>query len=151
MASIPFLLPHEMLEVIAQTNPEKMEAFVAANIQEPQLKATATDWAAMCGTDMNMIIVLGLHGDGVPFAAKMRDSLEQLSWSLDADPSAPRILFTTIPKSAMVGRKSWDAVLQVFCMEHATAGTGQMAYIEAHRGGLGQHRQGQVQNRCSGG
>ena len=38
MASIPFLLPHEMLEVIAQTNPEKMEAFVAANIQEPQLK-----------------------------------------------------------------------------------------------------------------
>ena len=70
MASIPFLLPHEMLEVIAQTNPEKMEAFVAANIQEPQLKATATEWAAMFGIDMNMIIVLGLHGDGVPFAAK---------------------------------------------------------------------------------
>ena len=114
MASIPFLLPHEMLEVIAQTNPEKMEAFVAANIQEPQLKATATEWAAMFGIDMNMIIVLGLHGDGVPFAAKMRDSLEQLSWSLVADPSAPRILFTAIPKSAMLGRKSWDAVLQVF-------------------------------------
>ena len=29
-------------------------------------------------------------------------------------------------------------------MEHAAAGTGQMAYNEAHRGGLGQHRQGQV-------
>jgi hypothetical protein len=43
----------------------------------------------MFGIDMNMIIGLGLHGDGVPFAAKMRDSLEQLSWSLVADPSAP--------------------------------------------------------------
>jgi sugar diacid utilization regulator len=77
MANIPVLLLHEMLEVIAQTNPEKMEAFVAANIQEPQLKATAIEWAAMFGLDMHMIIVLGLHGDGVPFAAKMRDALEQ--------------------------------------------------------------------------
>jgi hypothetical protein len=99
--------------VIAQTNPEKMD-FDAANIQEPQLKATATEWAAMFGIDMNMIIVLGLHGGGVPFATKMRDSLEQLSWSLVADPSAPRTLFTAIPKSAMLGRKYWDYVLQVF-------------------------------------
>ncbi len=45
---------------------------------------------------MNNIIPLGLHGDGVPFAAKTRDSLEQLSWSLAADPAAPRILFTAI-------------------------------------------------------
>ena len=30
-------------------------------------------------------------------------------------------------------------------MEHAAAGTGQMAYIEAHKGGLRQHRHGQVQ------
>ena len=37
MASIPFLMPHEMLEAIAQANPETIEAFVAANIQEPQL------------------------------------------------------------------------------------------------------------------
>ena len=63
---------------------------------------------------MNKIIPLGLHGDGVPFAAKMRDSLEQLYWSLAADPAAPRILFTAIPKSAILGRKSWDSVLQVF-------------------------------------
>ena len=63
---------------------------------------------------MNNIIPLGLHGDGVPFAAKMRDSLEQLSWSLAADPAAPRILSTAIPNSAMLGRKYWDSVLQVF-------------------------------------
>ena len=44
----------------------------------------------------------------------MRDSLVQLSWSLAADPAAPRILFTAIPKSAMLGRKYWDYVLQVF-------------------------------------
>ena len=114
MASMPFLLPHEMLEVIAQANPETIEAFVAASIKEPQLKATANAWAEMFQNSMNKIIPLGLHGDGVPFAAKMRDFLEQLSWSLAADPAAPRILFTAIPKSAMLGRKSWDSVLQVF-------------------------------------
>ena len=79
MVSIPFLLPHEMLEAIAQANPETIEAFVAANIQEPQLKATATEWADMFQKSMDKIIPLGLHGDGAPFATKMRDSLEQLS------------------------------------------------------------------------
>ena len=44
----------------------------------------------------------------------MRDSLEQLYWSLVADPAAPRILFTAIPNSAMLGRKYWDYVLQAF-------------------------------------
>ena len=79
MASIPLLMPHEMLEAIAQANPETIEAFLAANIQEPQLKATATGWADMFQKSMNQIIPLGLHGDGVPFAAKLRYCLEQLS------------------------------------------------------------------------
>lgn len=129
MASIPVLLPHEMLEAIAHANPEMIKAFVAANIEEPQLKATATEWAAMFQKDMNKIIPLGLHGDGVPFAAKMRDSLEQLSWSFAADPCAPRVLFTAIPKSAMLGRKSWDAVLQVFAwsMQQLALGTWPMS------------------------
>ena len=69
MASIPFLLPHEMLKVIAQANPETIEAFVAANIQEPQLKATATEWAEMFQNIMNKIIIMGLPGDGVPFCS----------------------------------------------------------------------------------
>ena len=63
---------------------------------------------------MNNIIPLGVHGDGVPFATEMRDSLEQLSWNLAADPAAHRIMFTAIPKSAMLGRKYRDYVLQVF-------------------------------------
>ena len=99
-----------MLEVIAQANPETIEAFVVANIQEPQLKATATEWEEIVQKIMNSIITLGLHGDGVPFAAKMRESLEQLSRSLVADPVAPRILFTSIPQSAMLGRKYWASV-----------------------------------------
>ena len=70
MASIPFLLPHEMLEVIAQANPDTIEAFVAASIQEPQLKATATEWADMFQKRMNNIIPLGLHGDGHPSQPK---------------------------------------------------------------------------------
>ena len=96
MASIRFLLPPEVMKVIAQTNLEKMEAFVAANIQKPQLNATATGWATMFGLCMNMIIVLGLHGDGVPFATEMRDSPEQLYWSLVADPSAPPGLYSQL-------------------------------------------------------
>ena len=70
MASMPFLLPHEMLEAIAQANPETIEAFLAANIQEPQLKSTASEWAEMFQKSMNQIIPLGLHGDGVPLATK---------------------------------------------------------------------------------
>jgi hypothetical protein len=60
MANIPFLLPNEMLEVIAQANPETTEAFVDANIQEPQLNAIATEWADMFQKSMNNIIPLGL-------------------------------------------------------------------------------------------
>ena len=70
MANIPFLLPHETLDVIAQANPETIEAFVAANIQEPQLKATAAEWAEMFQQSMNNIIPLDLHGDGVPFCSQ---------------------------------------------------------------------------------
>ena len=66
-----------MLDVIAQANPETIEAFVAANIQEPPLKATATEWAEMFQTSMNNIIPLGLHGDGAPFAANN----ENIPWS----------------------------------------------------------------------
>ncbi len=90
MANIPFLLPHEMLEVIAQANPETIGSFVAANIQEQHLKATATEWAKLFQKSMNNIIPLDLHGDGVPFARKIKDSLAQLSWSLAADPTAPQ-------------------------------------------------------------
>ena len=50
-----------MLELIAQANPETIEAFVAANIQEPQSKATATEWAEMFQKSMHNIIPLGLH------------------------------------------------------------------------------------------
>ena len=113
--------------MIAQANPETIEAFVAANIREPQLKATATEWAEMLQKSMSKIIPLGLHGYGVPFAAKLRDSLEQLSCTLAAAPAAPRILFTAIPNSAMLGRKYWDYVLQVFAWSMDSAGTGLLA------------------------
>ena len=48
-----------------------------------------------------------------------------------------------------VGQEILGCCAPGVCLEHAAAGAGQMAYIEAHRGGLGQHRQGQVQKRCS--
>ena len=67
MANSPFLLPHEMLGVITQAMPENIEAFVAANVQEPQLNATATEWANNVQKIMHNVIHLDLHEDWAPF------------------------------------------------------------------------------------
>ena len=64
--------------------------------------------------DQSMVVPIGLYGDGVPCKAKMRDSLEQFSWSFCCQPQAPRVVYTAIHKSALVGKRTWDAILQVF-------------------------------------
>ena len=54
-------------------------------------------------------IPLGIHGDGVPFAAKMRGSLECMSFNKLTEVHGVRLLFTTFPKSRSAGEKTWDA------------------------------------------
>ena len=57
---------------------------------------------------------IGLHGDGAPFAAKMKDSIEQFSWSFCGDASSPRFLFCALPKSCCWGRETYEDILEVF-------------------------------------
>ena len=64
-------------------------------------------------TDPSSTLPIGLHGDGAPFQAKMRDSLEQFSWNLPAHPQSTRIVFTAIPKK-FVAPGTYNALLDVF-------------------------------------
>ena len=57
----------------------------------------------------------GLHGDGVPFAATMRDSLECLSWNILTDKTGMMLLVATFAKSFGACRITWDA------LRHASA------------------------------
>jgi len=74
--------------------------------------------------DRSKMIPLGIHGDGVPFAAKMRDSLECISWNILTDPAGLRILFTCFPKSATAERHTWDCLFEIFSwsMRHLLMG-----------------------------
>ncbi len=72
------------------------------------------EWCAQLGLENEAVVILGMYGDGVPFKAKMRDSLEQFSWSFCCQPHLVRAVCTAIPKSAIVGKPTWDALLQFF-------------------------------------
>ena len=60
---------------------------------------------------------LGMHGDGVPFKAKMQDSIEQFSWSFCSDPASPRFLFCVVPKSSCAGRQTYEDILSEFAAD----------------------------------
>jgi hypothetical protein len=66
------------------------------------------------GLDPNMVLPIGLHGDGVPHLAKMRDSLEVMSWNFLARSHRQRIWFVASPKSAIAGKNTCDALFEVF-------------------------------------
>ena len=74
--------------------------------------------------DLQKMIPMGIHGDGVPFAAKMRDSLECISWNILTDGAGLRILFTCVPKSGTAERHTWDCLFEIFCwsMRHLLLG-----------------------------
>ena len=60
-----------------------------------------------------MVLPIGLHGDGVPYLAKMRDSPEVMSWNLLAESHSQRILFVALPKGAIAGQNAWDALFEI--------------------------------------
>lgn len=114
LQEVPVLLPHEMLDRLHSASPGRMAELVAAGLADPAIGPLCRKWASQHNRDVNFMVPLGLHGDGVPFAAKMRDSLEQLSWHVCSDPAGQRLLFAAMPKSCMAGRKTWDALLSVW-------------------------------------
>ena len=110
----PFLLPHEFLNEILQHDPSRLGQFVPSSTRCPELCKRITEFAVRMGVPPDMVCAIGLHGDGVPFKAKMSDSLEQLSWNLPAAKSPARILFTAIPKKYVHDISTWDGLFKIF-------------------------------------
>jgi len=107
----PFLLPHEVFRHLLKANGLRMRDFLCQ--ENTELAELVKEFCAKFQVDPLEILAIGLHGDGAPFAAKMRDSLEQLSWSFVSDPGSSRIVFTAVPKSG-VGDGTFNAIFEVF-------------------------------------
>jgi hypothetical protein len=122
MHETPVLLPHEVFAWFVEKDPEKIALW------RPTPGHTifyhAERWCEQFDVDIMHLIPLGIHGDGVPFAAKMRDTLECISYNILTDKSGARILYTTFPKSFSAGQKTWDALFRVFAwsMRHLMLG-----------------------------
>jgi hypothetical protein len=91
-----------------------MGVMIANAAEHPELAATMADRCAKLGLDSAATWPLGFHGDGVPFAAKMRDRLECISFNIFTEVHGVSLLFTTFPKSHSAGKKAWDALFKVF-------------------------------------
>ena len=107
----PFLLPHEIMKAIVESNGGSLDGMRAAGASH--LLRQVQSFCSTMGIDINTCVPLGLHGDGAPFAAKMRDSLEQFSWNFAASPESGRIPFTAIPKSC-TAETTFDAIFEIF-------------------------------------
>ena len=110
--SFPFMLPHEVIQhLLAQHGLEKMLQFVAPS--GSSLRHIMEEQCTKLQLDPSTTLGIGLHGDGTPFAAKMRDSLEQFSFNLPGSSMSTRFVFTGIPKR-FVGAKTMEAILAIF-------------------------------------
>jgi len=118
----PVLLPHEALRWYIQNNDNRMALWAAK--PEHSIFGEARAWCDKFEVDLVKFIPLGVHGDGVPFASKMRDSLECISYNIITDLSGVRILYTTFPKSWSAGKNTWDVLFRVFAwsMRHLMMG-----------------------------
>jgi hypothetical protein len=110
----PFLLPHEVLHHLLKANGrQRMSEFcINPDVDDP-LSAIVKEVAHKLNLPAANIIPIGLHGDGAPFATKMKDSLEQFSWNLCAQPTSSRFVFTAIAKSN-AGTGTMDSILDIF-------------------------------------
>ena len=149
LESVPVLLPHETFNFILEHTPdERHPSFLAS--RDSFLRPLVAEWAAEMEVDPDLVCPLGLHGDGVPFAAKMRDTLEQLSWNFCTNHSGSRILFAGLPKSC-VGEGTVDDLLRVWSWSMRCLALGESPKsrhdgsewkrpADSTRAGLGGHR-----------
>ena len=103
MREHPMLLPHEVLWWYIQKDTNKITNWRAT--PATNVFAQAHQWCSSFEVDQMKFTPLGIHGDGVPFAAKMRDSLECISFNILTEVHGVRLLFTTFPKSRSAGKK----------------------------------------------
>ena len=119
----PVLLPHEVLWWYIQKEANKITNWRAT--PATNVFAQAHQWCSTFEVDQMKFIPLGIHGDGVPFAAKMRDSLECISFNILTDVHGVRLLFTTFPKSRSARKETWDALFKALAwrMRHLMLGS----------------------------
>ena len=113
--SMPFLLPHEAFDAFSRAQGRAMNRF-SPQPEGPfaAIYAKMSKFSEEFGVPMDRLVPIGVHADGVPFKAKMRDSLDQISWNLCGVDSPVRFLFGSLPSSAIAGRQTWDAIWDVF-------------------------------------
>ena len=113
---LPFLLPHEMINAII-----KKSLAVARDLSELPDGSPLDDAATAFARDLNvareLVIPIGIHGDGVPH--KRNKSVQVFSWNFLAKGMSERFLFTSIDKDFCCqcgcgGRCTLDAIVNVF-------------------------------------
>jgi hypothetical protein len=111
LARLPFLLPHEVIPaILAKASQEQKDKWLMHPTRNSEVQAFCLKYNQSPQTTYP----IGLHGDGVPFKAKMQDSIEQYSWTFCSDPGSPRNLFTAVPKSFCSGRDTHEDILKIF-------------------------------------
>ena len=119
MAWLPFLLVHEFLVLLAKTT--SMDELVCfpegSGLQEFQDEFASKNKHI----DNNLLIAIGLHGDGV--AHKRKDTVEAFTWNFPTLPRQERYLFGSVEKHYLCGcgckgRCTYEGILSVFawCM-----------------------------------
>ncbi len=113
---MPVLLPHEIfarvVEVQVTTGMKQYQPDAAGPLAS--VHENMVSFAQAFQVPFERLVPVGVHGDGVPFKAKMRDSLEQVSWNFCGAVDVQRFLFCALPTSAVAGRATWDALWEVF-------------------------------------
>ena len=72
------LLPHELLAHFVKEDPDLLVAW-SVKPTSSVIHSADFDWCQKFQVEPSRMLPLGLHGDGIPFAAKMRDSSECLN------------------------------------------------------------------------
>ena len=117
-AWIPVLLLHEMLFWMMSTNRLLLDMVSCCALPMGSGQQTsAYKFCALSFIPVALMICLGFHGDGVPFAKNK--SVEVLSWNFVGLPSLERVLFAVIEKNFSCkcgcgGRCTLDPLLEVF-------------------------------------
>ena len=116
LKQIPFMLPHAVLKTWLQRDPGMLPWLGPA---EPDMithcRQMVTEWAA---DPRELIVPVGLHGDGVPFDARRSKSIEIFSWNLCGLPwpeGGLRVPLTAVPKHFVIKERTFEAILSVFC------------------------------------
>jgi hypothetical protein len=92
MHESPVLLTQEVLAYYIKQAPTILSSWIPTPTHA--VSNNAQHWCNSFANDIRSMIPLGVHGDGVPFASNMKDSLESISWHILTYYSGLRLHFS---------------------------------------------------------